>query len=385
MSIEKRNEIQDESVQVWYEKGKSGTIVMPTGAGKNFVALKIAKNYKGKVLHLAERTDREDTFKAEIVKFKEIFGVEIPNITYACYQSAYKWENTSWDLVIADEIHDSLSPEYLKFYLNNQYNDLVGLTATPDLSSMVDEKTKGEWLSEIAPIVYTLSIEDARKYGMLPELKVYTILHKLDNTKKVIDAGNKKHSFKTTELKSYTYWNENFWKGVYSKNEWMLKNAARRRADLLYKLPSKVELTKKILSELKGRTIVFGNSLDALLEVTPNVVSSRNTDSVNDEIKRRYNEGSIDVLGSFKKLKQGINLEGLDNVVMMGYYSKALDFIQRSGRIRVQGTDFVGNLVILRTSGTKEDDWYDKMLAGIDTTIICDGFSDFVKKYHGRL
>lgn len=381
-----RDRIQDEAVKSWW-KTKRGTVVMPTGAGKNFVALKIAKDFVGKkVLHLSERTDREQTFKAEIKKFKKLYKVNLPEVTYACYQSAYKWKDTYWDLVIADEVHDSLSSEYVKFYYNNDYDGILGLTATPDLSTGVGDVTREDYLNDLFPIVYKLSISDARDYGMLPNLQVFTVLHRLDAVKKTIEGGNKKKTFKTTEARSYAYWDSKFWEGVYMNNEFIIKNAARKRAELLYKLPSKIEVTKQIVNSLQGKTIVFGNSLDSLLKVTPNVVSSRNTDLQNEKIKRRYNDGSINVLGSFKKLKQGINLDGLDNVVMMSYYSKSLDFIQRSGRIRAKDSNFVGNLIILKTIGTKEDDWYNKMLTEVESSIICDGFFDFKLKYNaGRL
>jgi hypothetical protein len=83
---------------------------------------------------------------------------------------------------------------------------------------------------------------------------------------------------------------------------------------------------------IKGKTIVFGNSIDALLQVTPNVVSSKKTELQNAEIRRKFDAGEENVIGSFKMLKQGANLKGLSNVVVMSYYSVQKDIIQILGK-----------------------------------------------------
>lgn len=54
-----------------------------------------------------------------------------------------------------------------------------------------------------------------------------------------------------------------------------------------FNLPSKVNIIKQLINTINGKTIIFGNSLDALLKITPNVVSSKNDEKKNDFI--RYN------------------------------------------------------------------------------------------------
>ncbi|MCV6900755.1 helicase-related protein, partial [Escherichia coli] len=79
----------------------------------------------------------------------------------------------------------------------------------------------------------------------------------------------------------------------------------------------------RLISKLEGKTIVFATSID-LLEVVlkENIVSNRNTASVNKTIIDNFNKGIIKNIGSFKMLQRGITLEGVENIVILSYYSK---------------------------------------------------------------
>jgi len=84
-----------------------------------------------------------------------------------------------------------------------------------------------------------------------------------------------------------------------------------------------------------------------------------------------FDKGEIKNIASFKKLKQGANLSNLDNIIITSYYSSTKDLIQRIGRLRKAGKR-VGNVIILVTKGTKEEDWFLKMFVslGINETRV---------------
>jgi len=52
-------------------------------------------------------------------------------------------------------------------------------------------------------------------------------------------------------------------------------------------------------------------------------------------------------------------LKDLDNCVIMSYYSKEKDLIQRIGRLRNNGE--IGRIFILVTASTQEEVWYKRM------------------------
>jgi len=378
MLNKQKDEIQQKALQKWIEAGKKGTCEIITGLGKTFISLHALYTMPrdDKVhLFLAETVDRKKDLIDDINKYNKLFDVNVTEdykLKFLCYQSAYKLKGHKYGLVIADEIHDSLSPAYSQFYIRNYYDAIIGLSATVDKAKKYTIGgrliTKGDMLRSIAPICFKYSINQGQKEETARKLKVYIIKHKLDNINKNIQAGSKKKRFYQTELAAYTYWDKVHKQAWFISDEHdralKIKITATKRSQILYNLESKVVVIKKLLSNLKSQTIIFGNSLESLFKITQNVVSSRNSDAMNERIRFAFEQGNINVIGSFKKLKQGANLPGLDNCVIMSYYSTDKDFIQRIGRLRNNGA--IGYVFILLTENTQEEVWFSKMMEGID-------------------
>jgi len=382
--MDKREKIQEEALASWLNNKKKGTLELITGLGKTKIALDAVRLYpkNAKILFLAETTGRE----LELENEQQKWGLLGYDIKFACYQSAYKWKDTEWDLVIADEIHDSLTQQYSKFYTNNKYNAIIGLSATVDRRAMVNEEEqvlKGHLLDKIAPVCYTYGIDEGQEDGTSRKLDVYVINHKLDITKKSVQGGNKANPFMQTEWAAYNYRDQAFKKSLRlsgDAKEFRIRITSASRAKLLYELPSKVDATKLLISNIPGKTIVFGNSLSALESITPNVVSSNNTDKQNDVIREKFDKGKTNIIASFKKLKQGANLVGLDNVIIHSYYSKSKDLIQRIGRLRQNGE--IGRVFIFVTFGTQECKWYNMMFEDTSSLNIvnCNDVNDCLAK-----
>lgn len=394
-----RNKVQQEALKSWLEKGKIGTVEIITGLGKTFVSLhalyEMPKDKNVTHLFLAEATDRQTDLLKDIKKYKKIFGRDVLkdyNLEFYCYQTVYKWENKKFGLVIADEIHDSLTPQYSKFFYNNDYEAIIGLSATINTKTSYELKeddfiTKGDLLNEVAPICFTYDVDTAMEDGTARKINVYVIQHKLDSTNKTIKSGNKKKSFMQTEKAAYDYWDSRHKKSWYIQDKnaqkLQIRITSTRRSQILYNLESKIPVVKKLLEVLNNKTIIFGNSIDSLLKVTPNTISSRNSDKENKDIRDAFENGKINSIGSFKKLKQGANLDGenLDNCIIMSYYSTDKDLIQRIGRLRNNGK--VGNLFIILTMGTQEEQWFSKMFDSISSMNMtyCPDVDFAIKKY----
>ena len=305
-----------------------------------------------------------------------------------------------------DEVHELCSVEYSKLYYNNHFKAIIGLSATIDKETYYNsiKRFKIDILNDIAPICFTYSLDDGLKDGTSRQLDIYVIYNQLNNKDKSISAGSKLRPFKQTEQAAYDYWNKVFTKNVsefidyskgsnesdsayqsrISKSEGIksakIRNAAARRSKLLYKLPSKIPIIKQLLDYTKGKTIIFGNDIDALLQVTKNVVSSRNKPPINDKIRDDFDNDRIQIIGSFKKLKQGANLKDLDNCIIMSYFSKELDLKQRLGRLRDDGT--IGKVFIIVTKETQEEVWFNKMFENLNNLnmIYCNNIDDCINK-----
>lgn len=396
---QKKREIQIEALEAWKACDSIGTAEMATGSGKTFVALDACMEEKKgtRVVFLAETTQRETDLLMDIKNYKKAFGKDVlkhVNLEFACYQSAYKWKNEKFGLVIADEIHDSLTAAYVQFYYNNSYKRILGLSATvkSDQTYIIDDQEipKEVLLDEIAPVCYTYDVGDGQRDGTSRKLDLYLIYHRLDDVKRTIEAGNKQNRFKTTEKKQYDYLTTSFSKAIYSKNEWAMKMCAMKRANFLYSMPSKIEAVKELMEHVEGKSVIFGNHLKSIEQITPNVVrstrkgeSKKVIDNKNRLLRSKFDLGQIDVIGSFKMLKQGANLKGADNVFMMSYYSTMKDFIQRIGRLRKNGNKR-GKVFILITLNTQEEKWFNKMISDVPlnefTVHNCRDIQDCISK-----
>lgn len=390
----KRGEIQDSAVATWDKAGRKGTINLSTGIGKTFCFIKATRLLpKGSsILFLAETSQREFDLEKDIKFFHDIYGYDLKSshsLTFMCYQSSYKLTGTEWDLVCADEIHMSLTPQYIKFYENNKYKYILGLSATVDRSTKYEidgeEISKGLWIDEHAPVIFKYNLNQAVQDGTTKKLRIFIINHALDSLNKTIKAGTKQASFMTTEKDNYDYWDNQFKKALFLPDgqvkTFKIRTTSAARAKVLYTLPSKVAAVQKLMAELHGKTLVFGNSIDTLELVTPHVISNKKTDKQNAELRQWFDDGVIDSIGSFKMLKQGANLKDLDNTILMSYYSKELDMIQAIGRQRV--SDSIGNIFIYVTAGTQEVKWYKKAMENINNyeEIHCTSTDDCIQKY----
>lgn len=368
------------------------TVEAVTGIGKTFISLMTIKELNPKtVLFLAETTLREKGIRDDITKFNELYNYNIlehHNVTFACYQSAYKWSGKYYDMVVADEIHDSLSPEYYKYYENNRYSHLLGLSATIDKRSVFKyndgvEYTKIELLNKIAPICYTYSIKQGQDDNTSRKLKISIIEMELDARVKNIPVSYKnkngeKETFYQTEKDAYEYCHKRYVQSMYSDNEFLKRYWMNKRNTLIYNLPSKTQAVITILNACNlEKTIVFANSIEQLVKICPTVTSKTGKD-YNKKLIDDFNDGKLNTIGSFKMLKQGINLNDLNNVILHSYYSVEKDFIQRVGRLRNKEGE--GNVIILVTRGTQEWSWLNKIIESVKLEYtIYSSLKDFFK------
>ena len=128
-----RDKEQKKALNNWAITGFNGSIIAGTGFGKSRCAI-LACNYilenvvNSKIHILVPTIQLQDQFIDEFHKW----DLEncLDNVEILCYQSAYKLKSNQYDLVVCDEIHLGLSPQYRKFFENNTYNKLLCMTAT---------------------------------------------------------------------------------------------------------------------------------------------------------------------------------------------------------------------------------------------------------------
>jgi hypothetical protein len=254
---------------------------------------------------------------------------------------------------------------------------------------------KHDMIDKIAPICFKYTINQGQEDNTSRKLNVYIIKNKLDNVNKNVLGGSASYSFNQTEAAAYTFAtkvfnnaknleqkkDEDFY-DYEQRRELEIIKASNKRSKLLYSLYSKLAIVKVLLANIKGKSIVFGNSLDFLLKITINVISSKNSDITNTNILNDFENDKIKTIASFKKIKQGSNLPKLDNCIISSFYSSEVDLIQRLGRMRQDG-DKIGNAFIIVTDETQEVVWFNKMMENANkyNIIYCESLTECLTKY----
>lgn len=380
--LEKLEWLQEQCVEMATVCRKS-TVCIATGCGKTFVSFKFLYRLleigeitrEDEIWYLAETNTRERTLREESNKFNEIYG-EHPmidlNIKFMCYQAKPVGEPK---VIIADEIHLALSPEYSKVF-DNPHEFCLGLTATVPYSLPIDStdesdqpETKGELLSRVAPVCINYPLDQAIGDGILSPFETVVIDHLLDSKTKNLVEGGAKKTWMSTEQQYYDYRMKCMRNP--GLNKFYKANKIREASKLLWNLPSKRDPALRLMEKLEGQTIIFSTEVNMLQMLLPDdqivaggkgplVKGKRQTKSKreNDAIINSFNRGDIQFIGSAKKLKQGITLEGVENCIIMAYYKEFYHVLQSLGRIVRFVPGKVATLYIFRTLNTFEEKWF---------------------------
>ncbi len=163
------HDYQIEALAAWNDAGCSGSIVLPTGAGKTFLAIQTIQQVNRSTVVVAPTIDLLHQWYARLVN---AFGCEVGvyyggekkilPLTVTTYHSAgdlmADYGNT-FKLIIFDEVHHLPAPNWGEAALMAPAPLRLGLTATyPE----AHEQGNGRWNVEdlIGPIVYIKRIED---------------------------------------------------------------------------------------------------------------------------------------------------------------------------------------------------------------------------------
>ena len=162
---------QKKALNKWAANKFIGSIIAGTGFGKSRCGVfacdfVLNNNPKGKILILVPTVQLQDQFRDEFSKWNRSNCLD--NIDILCYQSAYKLQNQNYDLVVCDEIHLGLSQEYRKFFVNNTYTKLLCMTAT-----LPEEEEYKMLLNTLAPIVYTISLDQCVALNIVSPYEIY--------------------------------------------------------------------------------------------------------------------------------------------------------------------------------------------------------------------
>ena len=357
---------QKKALNSWAKQGFVGSVIAGTGFGKSRVgvlAVEHALKDGGNALILVPTVQLQDQFIGEFDKW----GVSTDNVEILCYQSAYKLKGEEYDIVVCDEVHLGLSPEYRKFFKYNMYNKLLCMTATPP-----EEDEYRELLEKIAPAAYKITLDKCVQLGIVSPYNISCVPVTLtvDEQKEYKKANNsfvqwkyQLGQFNAFESAQMIMADNNATAGDKQKAI-MFYRAIRMRKQIVDFAENKIKKFKEIYkTNTSKRILVFSGANDftdkLCNSITPNALSyhSKKTKKQKELALESFKNGSINVLCSTKALNQGFDVPDANMGIICGITSKSLSMIQRVGRLIRFKEGKVGEIIILYVADSQEEKW----------------------------
>lgn len=364
---------QLEALENWLAEGSAGVVVLPTGAGKTFVAAMAIHETGVWTLVVVPTIDLLQQWRAALSSALSLsaddiglFGggtKEIKPITIITYDSAalYPRELRHFALLVFDECHHLPAPTY-RFIAECAFTPMrLGLSATPERSDMAhadlealigpevyrrspSELTEGRYLAQFEEhrIEVELSAEDEARYteqraiyrAFLRKRRI-TIRSPEDFQQKVIYMSARDPEARAAML------------------------AWREARDIAMNAPAKYAEIERILQRhVDDQVILFSEYNQVVDEISrrfclPSITYKTPTDERR-TVLERFRRGQYSKLVSGRILNEGVDVPDCRVAIIVSGNSTKREYIQRLGRVlRPKSGQAV--LYELVTSGTTEE------------------------------
>ena len=293
----------------------NGIVLLPTGSGKGKIMLDCLLHLnQPKILYLCNTTlARDHTFKDELRAWDKAHLID--KIQFECYQTACKWVDKSFNIVLGDEFDAALTPQYIKAITKNNFNHKILVSATL-------EEVKKRQAQKIAPIVYERKVAEMIDRKVLNKQKFYFVNYDLS----------------LAENRRYLEFNRSF---VYYLNqptgklrEFRLNQVKIARKQFLDGLSSSVAVSKWLIQKLdkpNNNIIVFTGLSSQADQICP-PYSFHSNDKTGIEWFNKFDLGTINKLAVVGKIDRALNIKGINNIVFSSVGSSKTRLTQRTGR-----------------------------------------------------
>jgi len=307
---------QEEALNRWINNRYRGTIVIPTGGGKTFIALKAIYKLSVRTLILVITEELLEQWYSRIVKHLgyipgRMSGKydELRDITVCTYHTAVKRIEELrdyFDLVIADECHHVPAETFkeVMFQISAPYR--MALSAT------VERSDGNEHLIYLAcgEPIYRVTYRELIRYGLVVPIRHYRIYVDLEeDEKEQYDSAKNINQLKSIALKAR------------KKIDVVLKIV-----DVEYELGSKIliftqyinqaeEIYRRIREKIREVALITGNTRDR------------------ETIFKSFARGNIKIIVTTTVLDEGIDVPDADVAIIVSGTGSSRQMIQRVGRV----------------------------------------------------
>lgn len=366
----KLRDYQKEAIESWSQE-KMGSIVLPTGAGKTIIGLKIIEMINSPTLIVVPTLD---LIKQWTQILSQSFNIEIGNIgggteniqaiTVSTYDSAYIKASSIGNkflLIVFDEVHHLPAPSYRLIAETYIAPFRLGLTATleredhldADFPYLIGKTTFRITANELAKNNYLANYVIERKQTFMSEEEYQkykenmTLYHTC--LRKIGLKMNSYNSFKRLIM-------------ISSRNN-LARRAlvARNKAiDIALNSRSKMDEIRKILSENKNiKTIIFTQHNKLVYDISNAFlipfITYKSSKEEREDVLGGFKDGRYNAIVTSKVLDEGIDVPDAQLGILVSGTGSSREFVQRLGRLlRPKNDNQQARLIEIVSSGTSE-------------------------------
>lgn len=372
---------RDERQSLFVEKFNNykgiGTFLAATGFGKTYTALMIMdkmlrKNDKLKTLIVVPTENLKTQWEFKVKQFN-FPGCIVEIVNTACKL------NTEFDLIILDEVH-MYGGDVFSNVFKLKHKFMLGLTATLDIYSPVNK-----FINLFCPVIDEVTLEECKENGWVADYEVYNLEVSLTDKEKA-EYNKAEYVYRRAEKelggKFEAFDKANEWKlssdPEKKKIAFLYWSAMQKRRRILINAINKIDTAIKLVERFKDKkALIFSESIQIASKIQKNVGNrcmiyhSKLPAHEKARTLKVFNESNDkNVISSVKALNAGVDIPDCSLGIVTSGNSKAIDDIQRTGRVVRRSGDKKSIFINLYIPNTQDEVWLKKRQKKVIPKII---------------
>ncbi|WP_437809537.1 DEAD/DEAH box helicase [Sorangium sp. So ce1078] len=362
---------QREALDAWAGRRSRGVVVLPTGAGKTFVAtLAIAARQRSALVVVPTLDLLNQWYDGLSAAFGVPIGLlgggyhDVLDLTVTTYDSAHAHMDrlgARFGLVIFDECHHLPSPSYALAAKMCLAPFRLGLTATP-------ERADGRGYDDlIGPIVFRREITELSGQYLAAYDVVRLDVPLSEDERAAYEAARAVYIgfLRANGIRMPEGWGQFIMLSSQSDAGRRAFEAYRRQRSLALCAPGKIDVLARLLHAHRAdRTLVFTEDNATVYQISRQFLLPAITHQT--KVKERsaileaFNRGTLSAVVTSKVLNEGVNVPEANVAIVLSGSGSVREHVQRLGRILRRSENKTAILYELVALGTSEQRVSDK-------------------------
>jgi len=352
---------QAEALQAWLAAGAWGSVVLPTGAGKTFLALAAIARTGASTLVVVPTLDLLHQWYACLENaFGSLIGVwyggekNIEPITVTTYPSAWSHAETLGDqfkLLVFDEIHHLPAPSWHEIALMCAAPCRLGLTATYPEALPGWKRGDTSWVGDpgalldelVGPVIYRKHIDDLTG-DQLAEYRTLRLRVDLTPDERAVydDAYGVYTGYvreaRLRERHGPGWWDAFTRRSAYDAGARRAKLAELKLKEIVHQARGKLDVLDQLLREHRDQRMLIFTAYNRLAyEISRRhlipVVTHETRAAERKAILDGFRAGTYRAIVTSNVLNEGVDVPDAKVAVILGGSASAREYIQRLGRV----------------------------------------------------